>query len=372
MKTSSSQPKRIYINGRFLEQPLTGVQRYTRELLKNLDLLISSGEISLPENLKIICLAPKTIHEKPSWKNIRLQKVGRLNHNLWEQIELPFHARDGLLFSPANIAPYFGKNQIVTIHDASVFAVPEAYSFTFRLKYKIIFHKLVKTAKKIFTDSAYSKKEICRFLPAAPEKISVIPLGHEHLLETKLVDDFLQKKKIGEKPYFLCVGSSSPHKNLKIVLEAAKNIQRDDFEIIIAGGNFSKVFQGEKIIELPNVRHLGYVNDSELCTLYHSAKAFIFPSKYEGFGFPILESLSFGCPVITTREASIPEVGREIVSYFDWNDPHQLAALMNKTLDNQIPVLEEKTIKTHLSLFTWKKCTLETFHGIIKVIMEQE
>ena len=366
-----NQNKKIFINGRFLEQPLTGVQRYTRELLNTFDRLISSGEIVLPDNLEIICLAPKNIIEDPLWENIRLNKVGILHHNFWEQIELPYYAKGGLLFSPANIGPFFAKTQITTIHDASVFAVPEAYSFSFRLKYKVIFHRMAKTARKIITDSEYSKKEICKYLSVEPEKITVIPLGHEHLLDTPFAHEYLQKKGIGGKPYFLCVGSSSVHKNLQIVFKAAEILKRDDYEVIIAGGNFSKVFQDQKKIDLPNVRHLGYVDDAELCALYRSAKAFIFPSKYEGFGLPVLESLAFGCPVITTREASIPEVSRNMVTYFKWDNPNQLADIMNKTLDDNIPPLEEVSLKDHLSLFTWEKCATETFDILMRETAEK-
>ena len=361
-----NQNKKIFINGRFLEQPLTGVQRYTRELLTTIDSLISAGEIALPENLEIICLAPNTIVEDPLWENIRLKKVGNLRHNFWEQIELPYYAKGQLLFSPANIGPFLEKNQVTTIHDASVFAVPEAYSFSFRLKYKVIFHRMAKIARKIITDSEYSKKEICKYLSVEPQKIAVIPLGHEHLLDSPIAHDYLQKKGIGHKPFLLCVGSSSVHKNLKIVFKAVEILKRDDYEVIIAGGNFSKVFQDQKILDLPNVRHLGYVDDSELCVLYRSAKAFIFPSKYEGFGLPILESLAFGCPVITTREASIPEVGRDMVTYFDWDNPNQLADIMNKTLDGKIPPLEKASLIKHLSLFTWKKCATETFDILMR------
>ncbi len=89
--------------------------------------------------------------------------------NLWEQIELPGQARDRLLFSPANIGPAFSRKQVLTIHDASVYVFPEAYSWLFRLKYKLLFRIYARKANWVITDSAFSKAElikICQFDPS--------------------------------------------------------------------------------------------------------------------------------------------------------------------------------------------------------------
>src|SRR5450759_231389 len=152
----------IYINGRFLMMPVTGVQRYARELIKTMDCLLSKGKIAEKE-IDIICLVPPDCNEDPGWSKIQIRKTGHLKGNLWEQVDLPWQARGQLLFSPANIGPCFHDNQVVTIHDASVFAFPQAYSFSFRLKYRITMKRLGKIARRIITVSEFSKRELIHY-----------------------------------------------------------------------------------------------------------------------------------------------------------------------------------------------------------------
>jgi hypothetical protein len=97
-------PARIYINGRFLQQPVTGVQRYARQLLKAWDALLESGEIDR-RSVEFNVLAPRGPIAAPKLQNISLRQVGRLSGHFWDQLELPFQARDGLLFSPGNVHP---------------------------------------------------------------------------------------------------------------------------------------------------------------------------------------------------------------------------------------------------------------------------
>ena len=89
----------IFINGRFLTKSITGVQRYAFELLSQMDLLLEEAEY---RNLRLVCLAPPELGVLPAWKNLEIRRVGRNRGNLWEQIDLPFHSRGNLLFSPAN------------------------------------------------------------------------------------------------------------------------------------------------------------------------------------------------------------------------------------------------------------------------------
>jgi len=346
----------IYINGRFLTQPVTGVQRYCRELLGTLDEMISTGEVNASDR-QLICLVPRNLEDYPQWKHIRIRKVGRFSGNLWEQFELPFFVRNGLLFSPANIGPYITSGQVVTMHDASVFAVPQAYSRAFRFKYRLIFRKLGKTAKKVITVSEFSKHELVKYCHIDPQKIVVILHGHEHLLRTVADNSIIQQQHLVDKPYFLTAGSRSPHKNFKVILDALRYIPDAQFNLVIAGGSFEKVFQGEALQLPTNVIHAGYVSDGQLRALYEHAQAFIFPSLYEGFGLPVLEALSFSCPVICSNAASLSEVGGNVVMYFDPRDARGLGKIMQGFL----PVVSRQMMDERVARFTWRKSVLETW-----------
>ncbi len=345
--------RRIFINGRFLTQPLTGVQRYAHELLNAFDVL--------NPDMELICLAPPEEFTRPAWKNIELRIIGRNRGNLWEQVDLPLWLKGEFLFSPCNIGPAFYRNQSVTFHDASVFAVPQAYSRTFKAKYKFVFQQLVRRARSIFTDSKFSQQELTRYLHCDASRFEVIPLGGDHLQHLQADESVLQTYKLHDQPYILMVASQSPHKNMPRLLEAIVGLEGET-KFALAGGSFKSVFQNIESQSLPsNVIQLGYINDAKLKALYEHALGFILPSYYEGFGLPILEAMNFGCPVISSRAASLPEVGGEAALYFD---PFNVADIKEK-IEAFIssPPLQEKlrqSGKIHAAQFTWIKTAKRT------------
>lgn len=314
----------IYINGRFLNQPATGVQRFALEVLNALDMLLISGDASL-ERAEWVCLVPRDVIHFPVWKFIRVEQVGKLKGNLWEQIELPFYARRGRLLNLCNIGPYWGKRQAVVLHDASVFQVPEAYSAAFRLKYRWVMKRLARRAEVVFTVSEFSRRELARFLNVPEARFQVVTEGHEHLLDVARDESLLDHLNAREKPYLLAVGSMSPHKNLTALIRALPYLDSLDFDVLVAGGSFPNVFQGVPLMIPPNVIRVGYVSDQQLRSLYENALCLVFPSLYEGFGLPPIEAMAFGCPVLTSDRASMPEICGEAALYFDPESPREIA-----------------------------------------------
>jgi glycosyltransferase involved in cell wall biosynthesis len=253
---------------------------------------------------------------------------------LWEQIELPFYAKDGLLFSPANIGPFFHGKQVVTIHDTSIYVFPDAYSKTFRLKYDAIFKRLASVAKKILTISEFSKREIHDRLNVPLDRIECVLSGGDHFLKIIPDNDILNQYNLDETPYFLGVSSQSKHKNTQGLIRAFQLLNRTDIKLLLVGGNFSSVFINNKQ-DLPrNTIQLGYVSDAELSALYRNAKALVFPSFFEGFGLPILEAMSLGCPVICSNTSSLPEVGGDAVLYINPDDPETIVDQMRTLLES--------------------------------------
>lgn len=361
-----SQPFRLNVNGRFLQQPLTGVQRYARELLRAVDQLIEAGEIA-PSALQVTCLTPPGVVSDENWKHIAVRASGRLPGNLWEQVDLAWGGRDGVLFSPCNTGPFLTAGQVVTLHDASVFAFPNAYSRSFRLKYQVLMRRFGKTARKIITVSQFSKIELARWCGIDPEKIEVIPHGHEHLNRVTADPSIFKRASIGEKPYLLMVGSSSPHKNAAGVFNALDLLKRTDFEVVMAGGAFPRVFNGQQVALPVNVCQVGYVSNQELRALYENARGFIFPSFYEGFGIPVLEAMAFGCPVISSNAASLPEVGGEAVLYFDPANPQEIAEKIACLVDQPDLQTELREMGSRqLEKFSWQQTARQTVNLILQ------
>lgn len=302
--------KKIYINGRFLTQKITGVQRYAEEIVKMLD-----SQINGKKNYKWILLVPKNIIRNLKLEYIEVKKVGYLKGHLWEQIELPLYSKDGILLNFCGCAPILKKNQIVTIHDAAVCAMPESFSFLFRTWYKFMFYIVGKRAKKVFTVSNFSKKEINKYFNIPLEKIDVTYNGIDHMRNIKPDESIFSKCTIEKNNYVLAVSSLNPSKNFKLILETAKISPEINF--VIAGGTNSTVFKEQGLEITSNVKFIGYVSDEELVALYKYASCFVYPSIYEGFGIPPLEAMFFNCPVILSDIEVFKEIYMDSVLYCD-------------------------------------------------------
>jgi glycosyltransferase involved in cell wall biosynthesis len=360
----------ILINARFLSQAVTGVQRYAVELVRAFDRLIDCGAI----DHDFVLIGPKTVKETLSLKHIPLRRVGSLTGHAWEQLELPLHTRGRLLLSLCNAAPIAKSRQIVTIHDAAVFAAPEAYSLSFRLWYRVMLRQLGKRAARIVTVSGFSSSELGRHCSIDEERIAVIHSGHEHVFCESANAGILSKHGLDGKPYLLAVSSLSPNKNFRAIVEALAYLDDGDssgnFEVVIAGGANPKVFSQHAVLP-DRVKHLGYVSDGELRALYEGAVGFVYPSLYEGFGFPPLEAMACGCPVIASRAASLPEICGDAALYCDPRRPKDIAAKMKELVGN--PELQENLKRKGLEQvkgFSWDACARNTV-AIIDSVLEE-
>ncbi|NLG96492.1 MAG: glycosyltransferase family 4 protein [Chloroflexi bacterium] len=366
MTLKSTVKQTITINGRFLTQPVTGVQRYALELFRALDRLLVNGAID-PQGIDLVCLVPPDCDKDPGWEKIEVHSVGRLTGNLWEQLDLPRFAQGTLLFAPANISSFFHPNQVVTIHDASVYAFPQAYSLPFRTKYRLSYLKAARSARMIITVSEFSKQELVRWCKAKPDRIEVIPHGSEQLMGVVPDASILQRAGFENEKYFLGVGSQSPHKNFHGLIEAFRRLDRGDIRLVLVGGKFDRVFQSSNN-ELPeNTVHLGYVKDAELKALYQNAVGFVFPSFYEGFGLPVLEAMTAGCPVICSKTASLPEVGEDAVLYADPHDPDTITQKMIALLSSEsLREILRNAGCAQAKKFSWETTARSTWNLLVK------
>ena len=358
----------LFINGKFLSSPVTGVQRYAIELFRMMDVLLQQPEY---QAVKVVCLAPRDVSSVPDWQRIEFRRVGVNTGNLWEQLDLPWYAKGGLLFSPANSGPLFYFKQVITFHDANIFAIPEAYSVLFRVKYHIYFNVLARIARKVLTDSVFSQKELAHYLGLPRERFIVHLLGGDHLDRVFADDSILQRQGLVKGGYLLCVASQSRHKNFGSVLQAAGRIGKD-IHLVAAGGSNAKIFQtlGLDVVG-SQVSLLGYVSDSELKALYENAQGFVFPSLYEGFGLPILEAMRCGCPVLCSSAASIPEVGGQAVIYFDPIDIKAMVMAIQTFLGNSEMKMDLRTRGYAQSAgFRWEDTARETLTDLVECLKE--
>lgn len=342
---------KIYINGRFLTQHITGVQRYALEMTKAMDAIIGQDE-DLEKN-EYILLSPQNILYKPELKNISVLTKGIFSGYMWEQFELPMYTREGFLLNFCNCAPLVKRNQAVTIHDAAVCAMPNSFSYAFRTWYRVMFFVLGKMARRIYTVSEFSKKEINRYFNIPLYKIGITYNGIDHVKKIQADENVLRKNNLQNKKYVLAVSSLNPSKNFSLVLQIAE--QMPDVNFVIAGGSNAKVFNNREFIAPPsNVNFIGYVTDEELMALYKNASAFVYPSIYEGFGIPPLEAMVWDCPVVVSDIEVFHEVYGDAAEYCPYDDSSVWIKVLKKILAGEY-TKDKHIVETCLERYTWRK-----------------
>ena len=359
------------INGRFLSQRVTGVQRYAREVVQGLDELLQEGRLD-PQVVSIEVLVPSGIENLPDYKHISIRTVGTKQGHLWEQWELPRAAKGQLLLNLGNTAPLLKKNQCVTIHDVSIYAVPEAYSKPFIAWYKLQFQQLSKRLSKIITVSEFSKGEMIRYLKTEPDKLQVTYEGKEHIERIECDDSILENPLLKGKSYVLAVSSLSPHKNFGAVVKALEHLKDcPDLSVVIIGGGNQQVFAEINLADNEQVIRPGYVSDGQLKSLYQNAMGFIHASYYEGFGLTPLEAMTCGCPVLVSKAAAMPEVCEDAALYFDPHQPEDIAQQVRTLINDETlrQQLRAKSLK-QADKFSWQKCAWETYQVMESIAAE--
>jgi glycosyltransferase involved in cell wall biosynthesis len=333
--------KNIVINGQFFLQTQTGQQRYAREILSEMDKLITKDEV-------VIVVPVRTV-EIPNYKNFKIIRHGNINNRLWEQIDLMSYLlkTKQISFNFCNTAPFI-RPGITVIHDIAPITHKEFFNTwqgkIARLYYSNNQSRMIKSGFPIITVSEFSKNDILQQFKIESEKITVIPNAWQHFEKITLDESvFCKYRNIIKGEYYFSLGSSLKQKNYMWVYNNA--IYNHAMSYVIAG----KSIKNYKYIDsIPsNVQHLGYLTDGKIKALMQNCKAFLFPSLFEGFGIPPLEALSVGVPIIVSNTASLPEIFEDSATYIDPLNPNVDIGTIIKNITD----LKRKQI---LSKYSWK------------------
>jgi glycosyltransferase involved in cell wall biosynthesis len=307
----------IFINGKFFDQPTTGAQRFAVEVVVALDIFLA-GSAEFEGHEFSLLVTKGVIRNLPIFKRIRLVELGGFRSHLWEQITLPLFVRGSFLINLSGSAPLFKRKQLFTIFDGAIFDFPQAYSRLFLAWYCLLYRVQSRFAFGLVTLSMYSRDRLCKHLGITPDRFAILPCGVDHIYKINPDESVLRKLDLRPGGYLLAVGSANPSKNFKGLIQAFTSLKSGHgVVLVVVGGSNSAVFAGDDESVGANVVRTGRVNDGELAALYSHARAFVFPSLYEGFGIPPLEAMACGCPVIASNATSIPEVCGNAVGYFD-------------------------------------------------------
>jgi glycosyltransferase involved in cell wall biosynthesis len=335
----------IYINARFLTQPITGVQRFAIELslrLKQID-----------PSIEFVC--PKDILHHDIRDKLNAKIIGNKTRFFWEQIDLPLYLKKqgSPLLINFDLAPAYYKNKIVTLHDITRIRYPQSYSLWLRVLWYFLIPTILKRSLSLITVSEFSKREILNYYKYIPSPIHIVhnAIGEGFKTNAEIRDDKCP-------PYLLTVSSPAYHKNQARMIRAFVNIHASrqiNLDLVIIGESFRGMAKKSDDINCSSfIRFGGRIDDDELVRLYQGAEAFIFPSLYEGFGIPPLEAQACGCPVIASNAASMPEVLEDSVLYFNPNNIHEMQKAINTIISDR--QLRESLIRkgfSNVSRFSW-------------------
>ncbi|MGD0107138.1 MAG: glycosyltransferase family 1 protein [Rhodopila sp.] len=332
----------LLVNGRFFSQPLSGVQRFATEITTAL-------RRRYPDEVTV--LVPRGARTGAPFVKI----VGRRGGQVWEQFELPRHIASGMLINLGNTAPLLLSLQVVVIHDAGVFATPDAYSWQFRMWYKFAQRRFVHGGACVVTVSEFGRSELVRYLGARPETIGIVSEGADHMASIAADDSVIARLPPGR--FVLTVGNLAAHKNLSSLSELAGRLAGRGESLVVTGSLPAGAYQrvGPEALPQPAC-YVGRVTDGQLKALYENAACLVFPSHYEGFGLPAVEAMACGCPVVASRIPSLQETCGEAAVYIDPNSPADIAARVCQVLDDtSLQAAMRENAKTRAGTFTWDR-----------------
>jgi glycosyltransferase involved in cell wall biosynthesis len=279
-----AEARPIAIDARAAARPeLGGVERWARELAARLPALRPGG-------YAVVRPPARLVH--------------RAGH-AWEQLYLPLAtARSPLLLCPANLAPAAHPRTVLVLHDAAALRHPAWYSGLYATWQRCLLPVLARRARRIVTVSEFSRAELVELLGVDPGRVTVVTGGVDERF-TPGADPAPARAALGlTRPYVLCVASHTARKNLSALAPAARALAAGGLDLVVAGGHRPQ-FAAEDGLDA--LRLLGHVDDALLPGLYTGAEAFVLPSRYEGFGLPVLEAMAAGTPVVAANAAALPE-----------------------------------------------------------------
>ncbi len=340
----------------------TGTEHYSRELIRALIDLNTPHEIHLffrdqpPEGLfpESEAVRYHVLPFRRLWTHVRFASALQNVH-------------PDVVFVPAHTLPFlFGGNAVATVHDLGFRYFPEAHTLRDRLYLDLTTMFSARRARVVLADSQATATDLMNLYAVPAAKIRVVYPGVDPL-SIGDVAAVRAKYNLPER-YFLFLGTLQPRKNIAVIVQAFQRWRAanpDDGAGLVLAGKKGWLYDDRWADGLPGVQMTGYVDDADKGALYAGALALLFPSLYEGFGFPVLEAMHCGTPVITSDTSSLPELAGDAALLAD---PLDVGAIVNKMTrlsanEEMRQLLREKGYQ-QAARFTWQRAAEQTLDAL--------
>ena len=331
-------------------------------------------------NFYYIFISPENIEtleiNQSNFNFIPVSLQNRIARIAWEQTALPLqiiNLKIDVLHSPHYTTPII-KNckSVVTFHDMTFYLFPEMHEKAKVILFKNMIQYSSLAANKIISVSQSTSTDMMKILDIDPTKICTVLSAANpkyFVQDTDHIEQVCSKYSLEQKQYLLFVGALEPRKNIPLLIEAYSKLVEEfpNIPLVIVGKKgwmYQSIFELVESLNISDeVRFLGYVDEDDLVALYNGAKVFVYPSTYEGFGFPVLEAMQCGTPVITSNTSSLPELAGDSALLIDPNNVDDLLNKMRNLLVNDSLAME-LSVKglARASLFTWQNTAMQTLN----------
>ena len=368
-------------------QQWAGIGRYTRGLVRALAALDRANDYVLFHFRGARNNTDNWITPTPNFQDKPISFSERTVGMIWYHLGIPlpvdfFVGSADLYHSPDFVLPPVRRGRaVVTVHDLSFMLFPECAEEGLR-RYldRMVPHSLSR-ADLVLADSANTQNDLICLLDVPPEKVEVVyPAAEPHFRRVEdppVLSKVRQKYKVPDS-FILSVGTLEPRKNLVRLVKAYRRLKRESAftpKLLISGREgwlFQDIYKAVADAGLEDdVKFVGYVAEEDLPALYSMAEALVFPSLYEGFGFPPLEAMACGTPVVCSTRSSLPEVVGEAAVLVDPHDVPALADAIHSVIDS--PDLRARLVQKGLvqaQKFSWEK-TAEKVLGLYSRLLER-
>lgn len=366
---------KVVLSVEALGPTLTGIGRYVSELaialpeklgLTNLEFYRNGQWIDDP---KILLMVPK---KQPPTPSAQRKLTFKIKPPRWlRQPLLNWQCRDKVFHGPNYFIPPSAHKGVITIHDLSVFKFPETHPADRVAQFERQFSSSVARASHLITDSEATRLEVINYLGWPVEKITAVPLGVSNTFAPQPVDmttACLHSYGLVHGQYSLCTSTLEPRKKIERLLSAYQLLpqavrQRHPLILVGSSGWLSEALLADiaRLSAQGWLKYLGFVPQNDLPALYAGARAFVYPSVYEGFGLPVLEAMASGVPVVASPFTSLPEVTQGAALLVDPDDVDALASAIHRALVDES--WRQSAISLGLAVaktFSWDRCADQT------------